>query len=173
MYTVSLTVTDSYGESDTDTWSQYIVIYDPSAGFVTGGGWIDSPVGACPSDSTLTGKASFGFVAKYKKGADVPMGTTEFQFKVGDLNFHSDSYEWLLIAGAKAMFKGTGTINGEGCYKFMVVAVDGALTNDGSPDTFRIKIWTEDEVTGEETVYYDNGGTVLGGGSITIHNTGP
>ena len=172
VYTVTLTVTDCSGESDTEVWSQYTVIYDPSAGFVTGGGWIESPPGACPSDPTLTGTANFGFVAKYKKGADVPTGTTEFQFSVGNLNFHSDSYEWLLIAGAKAMFKGTGTINGEGCYKFMVTAIDGALASDGTPDSFRIKIWTEDEATGEETVYYDNGGTVLSGGSITIHAKG-
>ncbi|MFW9789319.1 MAG: PKD domain-containing protein, partial [Candidatus Thorarchaeota archaeon] len=172
VYTVTLTVTDSFGESDTAVWSQYVVIYDPSAGFVTGGGWIDSPPGACPSDPELTGKASFGFVSKYKKGTDVPMGTTEFQFRAGDINFHSDSYDWLLITGAKAMFKGTGTINGEGSYKFMVMAVDGALSNDGTPDTFRIRIWTENEETGEELVFYDNGpeGTVLGGGSITIHN---
>ncbi|MFW9871193.1 MAG: PKD domain-containing protein, partial [Candidatus Thorarchaeota archaeon] len=151
VYTVTLTVTDSWGESDTEVWSQYIVIYDPSAGFVTGGGWIDSPSGAYTEDPSLTGKANFGFVSKYKKGTDVPMGTTEFQFHAGDLNFHSDSYDWLLIAGAKAMFKGTGTINGEGSYKFMVMAVDGTLSDDGTCDTFRIKIWTEDETTGEET----------------------
>ncbi len=45
----------------------------------------------------------------------------------------------------------------------------------GGADTFRIKIWTEDEETGEETVIYDNGvgdngaGTELGGGSVVIH----
>jgi PKD repeat protein len=171
VYTVTLTVTDSYGESDTDTWTQYIVIYDPADGFVTGGGWIDSPLGAFPADPTLTGTANFGFVAKYKKGADVPMGTTEFQFHAGDINLHSDSYDWLVIAGAKAMFKGTGTINGDDSYKFLVTVVDGKLIGDGVPDTFRIKIWTENEVTGEEFIIYDNGpdGTVLGGGSITIH----
>jgi hypothetical protein len=37
-----------------------------------------------------------------------------------------------------AMFKGTGTVNGEGVYKFTIWAGDGA-------DTFRIKIWREDE----------------------------
>ena len=79
--------------------------------------------------------------------------------------------DWLLIAGAKAKFKGTGTINGEGSFKFMVTVVDGKLSGDDAPDTFRIKIWTEDEITGDEFIIYDNGpeGTVLGGGSITIH----
>ena len=171
VYTVTLTVTDPYGESDTEIWSQYVVVYDPSAGFVTGGGWIDSPPGAMPSDPSLTGKANFGFVSKYKKGASEPSGNTEFQFHAGDVNFHSDTYDWLVIAGTKAMFKGTGTINGDGSYKFIITVVDGDLLGDGSPDTFRIKIWTEDEVTGEELVFYDNGpqGTELGGGNIVIH----
>ncbi|MHA2248436.1 MAG: PKD domain-containing protein [Candidatus Hodarchaeales archaeon] len=171
VYTVTLTVTDAAGESDTETWSQYSVIYDPSAGFVTGGGWIDSPEGAYTADPSLSGKANFGFVSKYKKGVTVPTGNTEFQFHAGDLNFHSDSYEWLVIAGANAKFKGTGTINGEGSYKFMVTAVDGELSGSGALDKFRIKIWIEDEVTGEEIIIYDNGpeGTEIGGGSIKIH----
>ena len=58
--------------------------------------------------------ASFGFVSKYKKGATIPTGQTEFQYKVGSLNFHSTDYQWLVIAGARAQYKGTGTINGQG-----------------------------------------------------------
>jgi hypothetical protein len=170
VYTVTLTVTDSYGESDTEVWSQYCVVYDPSAGFVTGGGWIDSPAGAYTLDPSLSGKANFGFVSKYKKGTTVPTGNTEFQFKAGDLNFHSDAYDWLVIAGAKAIFKGTGTINGEESYKFMVTAIDGELS--GGLDMFRIKIWIEDEVTGDEIIIYDNGLEVISGGSIKIHKGG-
>ena len=64
-----------------------MVVYDPNAGFVTGGGWIQSPAGAHAADPALTGKANFGFVAKYQKGANVPNGNTEFQFQAGNLNF--------------------------------------------------------------------------------------
>ena len=40
---------------------------------------------------------------------------------------------------------------------------------DGA-DTFRIRIWTEDEVTAVETDVYDNGfAQDLGGGSVVIH----
>ena len=180
VYTVTLTVVDSFDESDTATWSQFIVIYDPSAGFVTGGGWINSPAGAYFADPDLNGKANFGFVAKYKKGSTVPIGNTEFQFQVGDLNFHSDTYQWLVIAGARAKFKGSGTINGEGSYKFMLTAVDGELVSSGGVDKFRLKIWVEDEATGEEIIIYDNmlgveddaelgETTEIGGGSIMIH----
>jgi hypothetical protein len=56
------------------------------------------------------------------------------------LNFHSDTYEWLVIAGAQAQFKGIGTINGEGSYKFILTAVDGALNSGSGADKFRIKI---------------------------------
>ncbi len=42
-------------------------------------------------------------------------------------------------------------------------------TGDNELDTFRIKIWTEDEA-GNESVVYDNGmGQAIGGGSIAIH----
>ena len=46
------------------------------------------------------------------KGATTPTGQTEFQFKAGDLNFHSQSYEWLVIAHHRAQYQGTGTIDG-------------------------------------------------------------
>lgn len=110
------------------------------------------------------GKATFGFVAKYKKGANVPDGQTEFVFHSGGLNFHSTSYDWLVVTGSDyAKFKGSGTINGMGDYKFMLWAGDDA------PDTFRIKIWEEDDA-GVETVVYDNGfDQAIGGGSIVIH----
>jgi hypothetical protein len=163
VYEVILTVTDDDGGSATAVY-QFIVIYDPSAGFVTGGGWIDSPEEAYKPDPSLTGKANFGFVSRYKKGTDTPTGNTEFQFQAGDLNFHSSGYKWLVVTGSDyARFKGSGIINGEGDYRFMLWA------GDGSPDTFRIRIWVEDEL-GNETDIYDNGfDQEISGGSIAIH----
>lgn len=175
VYTISLTVTDAAGASDVETY-QYIVVYDPEGGFVTGGGWIMSPEGAYVADPTLTGKASFGFVAKYKKGANVPTGQTQFQFKVADIDFHSESYDWLVVAGPKAKFKGAGTINGAGDYGFMITGVDAALTPSTDVDLFRIKIW--DRGNGDAVVYDNLLGaddetppTALGGGSIVIHKS--
>jgi len=163
VYAVTLTVTDNDGGSATDTF-QFVVVYDPSGGFVTGGGWLDSQAGAYKPDPSLTGKANFGFVSKYKKGATAPTGNTEYQFHAGDLNFHSSSYEWLVVTGSDyAMFKGSGTINGMGDYKFRIWA------GDSNPDTFRIKIWEED-LLGTEIVIYDNGfDQEIGGGSIVTH----
>lgn len=161
IYDVCLTVDDGWG--GTATACTTAVVYDPSAGFVTGGGWIYSEAGNYLPDLNLEGKATFGFVSKYKKGASVPTGNTEFQFHAGDLNFHSTSYDWLVVTGSNtAKFKGTGTINGEGTYKFQIWAGD-----DDPDDTFRIKIWYED---GGEIVVYDNGhDQAIGAGSIIVH----
>jgi endonuclease/exonuclease/phosphatase family metal-dependent hydrolase/PKD repeat protein len=161
IYTVTATVDDGFGNTDTAIY-EFVVVYDPNGGFVTGGGWIMSPAGAYTADPSLTGKATFGFVAKYKKGATVPDGNTEFQFHVAGLNFKSTSYEWLVVAGSKAQYKGVGTINGTGEYKFMITAVDG------KPDTFHIKIWTEDDSDIEQVVYDNGSQQAIGGGSIVV-----
>lgn len=173
VYTASLTVTDKDGGASTKVTYQFVVVYDPAAGFVTGGGWIDSPEGAYTADASLTGKASFGFVAKYKKGQTTPDGNTQFQFKAGALNFHSTSYDWLIVAGANAKFKGVGTINGAGEYSFMITATDGDLLGGGQADGFRIKIWDAGGTVYDNQMGQgddSNDTTDLGGGSIVIHN---
>jgi sugar lactone lactonase YvrE len=157
VYTVRLTVTDDDGGAGTSTF-QYVVVYDPTGGFVTGGGWFTDPA---------TGsKAHFGFNPKYQKNTTIPKGETEF--KLSGLTFKSTSHDWLVINGAKAQFKGSGTINGAGDYGFLVTVIDG------TPDKVRIKIW--DNTTGEE--FYDNQPgspdyadpvIEIGGGSIQVH----
>jgi len=157
----------------------YVIVYDPSAGFVTGGGSIASPAGAYRADLALSGNATFGFVSRYKKGANVPDGQTEFKFHVANFNFNSTSYEWLVVAGRKAQYKGTGTINGAGNYGFLLTATDGDLKNGGDGiDKFRIKIWN---MNAGDAIVYDNAfgasedidsanPQALTGGSIVIHN---
>lgn len=159
IYDVCLIVND--GTVDSTQVCTSAVIYDPSAGFVTGGGWIDSPAGAYADDPTLSGKATFGFVSKYKKGASTPSGNTQFHFHAGDLNFHSTSYEWLVVTGGdSAVFKGEGSLNGTDGYQFMLWA------GDDDPDTFRMKISTAQDI-----VVYDNGNhQPISHGSIIVHS---
>ena len=156
---------------------QYIVVYDPSAGFVTGGGWIMSPEGASSQYPSAKGKANFGFNSKYQKGANVPSGDTQFQFQAGNLNFKSKDYQWLVIAGSKAQYKGSGTVNGTGDYGFILTAIDGDLKGGAADglDRFRIKIWDNNN---NGVVVYDNQmgaadtddpTTAIAGGSIVIH----
>src|SRR5204863_4258584 len=97
------------GVHATSSGSTILAVYDATAGFVTGGGWINSPAAACAYSSACAsaiGKANFGFVSKYPKGATVPTGETEFQFSAGGFNFHSTVYQWLVISGPMAQYKG-------------------------------------------------------------------
>lgn len=142
--TVTLTVTDKDG--GVGTASIGLIVVNPSAGFVTGGGWIALP----------SGKANFGFNARYN-GA-TPTGDTEFQ--APGVNFHSTSYRFLVVVGSSIEVAGAGTLNGTAGYSFQVSAVEG------SPDKLRMHIWQ----TLHPSVGYDTGPLkALGGGQIKIH----
>jgi plastocyanin len=177
VYTVGVTVADDCASpaGTLPVLFEFAVIYDPSGGFVTGGGWINQPPDGYPA---LSGKANFGFVSKYKKGNNTPEGETEFQFKAGDINFHSSGYDYgslVISGGKKATYRGAGTVNGQSGYRFVLIAVDGNAPPSSGPDRFRIKITT----TGGGLVYDNRMGssedpdlsdtTALGGGSIVIH----
>jgi hypothetical protein len=183
VYTVTITVRDDDTGTATATLQNHIVVYDPGAGFVTGGGWINSPAGALVG-TTLTGRANFGFVSRYRPGAAAPVGQTEFQLHFAAFNFHSSAYDWLVVAGHRAQYRGSGTVNGVPGYSFRLTAYDGHRLPPAAPgygqDRFRIKVWQ----TGSGTVVYDNrlGASddleqadpqVIGGGSIVIHTGGP
>ncbi|WP_211224625.1 CARDB domain-containing protein [Salinimicrobium xinjiangense] len=172
VYTIVVTLTDDCGASSTLEY-QYVVIYDPSAGFVTGRGFIYSPPGAYLADILLEGEANFGFVSKYKKGAKVPEGRTQFEFLAGDFHFESTSYEWLTVAGSKGMFKGEGIVGGQAeMYGFLLSAID----DDTYGDKFRIKIWHKisEEVIYDNEIGFDETAdpvTLLTKGSIKVHTT--
>ncbi len=179
VYVATVTVTDDDGGSATDELD-LMVVYDPTGGFVTGGGWITSAAGSYAADPSLTGTANFGFVAKYKKNGTVPTGQTEFQFQAGDVNFHIDAYDWLVVVGPIAQFQGYGTVNGSGDYGFQITVHDAKLTPEaGDVDRFRIAIWDRgtgaifyDNVPGAPSFIYDANPQELDQGSIVIHTKG-
>jgi hypothetical protein len=172
VYTINVTICDSAaGCGSAQVW---VVVYDPSAGFVTGGGWINVAPGSYPADPLLSGRANFGFNSKYKNGGGPPTGETEFNFQVGNFNFHSDSYQWLVVSSYKAQYRGTGSVNGVPGYDFRVTGYDGQISGGGGIDKFRIKI------TRNGQVVFDNRMGVpedidqadpqaIAGGSIVIH----
>ena len=152
VYDIVVTLTDANGNISSVT-STPVVVFDPSAGFVTGGGRLHSPKGAVVADPEAEGRAHFGFVSKYFKWWDNPQGHTKFYFIAGDLFFWAHKYEWLVVAGDEATYRGTGKINFKGKYGFEISVID-----DGRDDLFRIQIW--DETDG--SVVYD---TALGEGA--------
>ena len=192
VYSVTVQVEHGGGYVQTAQF-EFVVVYDPDGGFVTGGGWFDSPAEAyTPDDGTdlsddQAGKASFGFVSKYKRGRSAPSGNASFRLETAGFRFRSLEHEWLVISNARARFQGIGLFEDEPprLYHFRITVLD-ADVNDSDPfeeDRFRIRIWTEGvDESGAlvEYVFYDNGygradgldeggTTALGGGSIVIH----
>src|SRR5665811_1066558 len=99
---------------------------------VTGGGYIGD-------------KNNFGFNAKYDKGALIPKGNVNFKDKDADIHFKADNVEWLMVNNDQSIFKGTGTINDQGNYNYIVSFIDGDITGDKTLDLFRIIIWDEND----------------------------
>ena len=162
IYDVNLTVTDDSGVQSSDT--TMVVVYDPAAGSATGGGWFWSAKGNLKENPESEGKATFGFVVKYKhEAAD---GNLEFQYHIGDINLKDTDITWLVVSDVSAQFQGEGTINGEGLYTFRVLAKDGDKTG-GQPDEFTIRIWEGTDT--EADPIYQAIHAQLAGGNIIIH----
>lgn len=167
-YTIEVVPSGKMFTSCTTITTVGIDIAETGHGVVTGGGWINSPAGAYTPDDTLAGKATFGFVSQYKKGASKPTGNTQFKFHLAGMDFRANSYDWLVVnkGATNAQYKGAGTINGDGNFGFMLWGADYANT----PDTFRIKIWDKDN---NDEVVYDNGfdggfAQPISGGNIVV-----
>ncbi|MBL8292031.1 MAG: hypothetical protein JNN08_09350 [Bryobacterales bacterium] len=183
VYPVSLSVTDDDGAKGTASTvgglPAEVVVFDPNAGSVTGNGWFNSPAGAFPQNPTLSGRVQFGFNSRYQRNTALLTGDTTLRIQASkDFEFNSTGYEWLVVTGARAQFKGSGRVNGAGDYRFMITVIDGKLTNGGNGgDRLRIKIW--DRATG--SVFYDTNRGVNddaeptispGAGSILVQNPG-
>ena len=84
----------------------------------------------------------------------MPGGNTEFQVQAGDFHFHSTVYQWLVVAGAKAQFKGEGVVEGSNHrFGFILTAIDGQISGGGGADKFRLKVWDMDN---GGAIVYDN-----------------
>ena len=168
IYTVTVKVSDD-AASDVKTATTSIIVFDPEAGFVTGGGWIQSPAGSLTASPASSGKATFGFSVKYLAGRLEPQGNLTVQLHQPGLMLKATSFQWLVVSGPLAVFRGQGTLQGmPGVYGFMVTAL-----RDGSGQ-IRICVWNQ--ATG--AIVYDThpseqldsrAGTPVNGGSITIH----
>ena len=96
-------------------------------------------------------------------------------FQVANFDFHSAAYEWLVVSGPLAQYKGSGTVNGSGDYAFVLTATDGQVSGGGGVDKFRIKIWNKvgggvvyDNVVGASDDINSANPQAIGGGSIVI-----
>ncbi len=174
VHTVGLRVTDDDGGIGEATF-QFVVAYDPSDGFVTGGGWFDSPPGSLHADPSASGKATLGFNAKYHKNDAVPSGQTQFTFHEGGLDLHSTGYDWLVVTETLAYLAGSGTLDGGLECDLLLTLSDGDRAGGDGIDRVRLQLWSA--ATGEPVYDSEPGApmwveptTVMGGGSIKIHD---
>ena len=163
-YTISVTVWDDDGAWDTATVGQ-VFVYDPDD-FVTGGGWVQSPIGASTENPDHTGKLTFGFVARYGQTGDTA-GSFQANLHQG-LNIHASSIDYLAISGGIAEFGGTARVNGVPGYTFDVVAID-----ERSAPTDSDKFWLQIHTAGGDLLYggaaYPIGLDIVGKG-IQVHD---
>ena len=168
VYAVTLTVRDDDGDSDTKKASGQIVVVDRNGGWITGGGWIDSPASAYPAATNAAGKLAFNLVARYQGSSTTPSGSVELKLNSAKLDFRSTSLDWLMVSNSAARLQGCGTLNGVSGSAFSLAMDDSAV------DGIRIRVWKRS--TG--ALVYDSQPDVaadsdllapLGGGSIQVH----
>ncbi len=171
VYTIALTVTDDDGVSSSSQF-QYVVIYDPSAGFITASGKYNSLAGWDLQNTQASGEVKFGINAKYHQNNTTPDGKAKLNFKAGNIDFNSISYQWLVVNGAKGYLMGNGTVNGAGNYTIFISVIDGSQS--GGQDLIRIRITD----TSTQNIIYDTQPgqsevadpiTTISNGSIKIH----
>jgi uncharacterized protein len=130
-YTVTFTVTDDSGLSDSETL--LVAVYDPAAGQVTGSG-------------TYGVGTAFSLSARYRPSGTTLSGTTTFS--APGVSFASTSTSWLIVSGNRGTYSGSGTYNGTGGFTYLVSVLDGGVP--GSKDRIRLQV---SDSTG--TVVYD------------------
>lgn len=177
VYLPQLEFTDACLESTGPENAQPLAIYDPNAGFVTGGGWFT------PASIPEQVKVQFDFNIRYKEqgGENLQLtGTTSFKLS-NALRFESTSHDWLVVQEDKAVWQGAGQINGRGNFGFTVSVVDAGQGKKNGTDKLRLRIWDKHEgnklyydshATDEFAYFLTENGPAIGGGNIVIHRNG-
>ena len=124
----------------------------PTPGFAVGGAVFHSPAGAISPDPLAGGRAILSFYADQKKGEERPKGVASLTIPQADFRFQSVyAYEWMSVDDNKAILEGTGTLNREEGYRFIISVEDRGTGSHEPKDTYRMII-----LNPEGEVVYDN-----------------
>ncbi|RDV13633.1 T9SS C-terminal target domain-containing protein [Pontibacter diazotrophicus] len=195
MFKVSVT----YGggtDCPSSTSDMYVHVYNPDAGFVTGGGRIDSPANPDYEFMQESRRALWSLLARYsQRNKEEVQGSTMLLLQAGSFTFRSTSYNTgsLVVTANRAYYSGRGTVTyrksagrpvkDEREFGFLVAATDGDFGAGAGQDRFRLQIYVINEDGSQGAVVYDNQAgcpsaslddnaeacTVIGRGNITIH----
>lgn len=165
-YTVKLTITDSGGQRTT---VKRTVVVCASGATIVGEGAFLSPAGAYtanPAGPARALPAAFSFASEARG-----TGLASVRFNVANLFFRSTRVESLVNENGRIEYRGTGTVNGKGNYRFLLSA--GVGSKAGSAERLRIRITHTAPGSKAEVVDYDNqlGGAVTGGGALVVETT--
>ncbi|HEX6684651.1 MAG TPA: PKD domain-containing protein [Candidatus Limnocylindrales bacterium] len=178
MYTIKPAITDDDGAVSEPT-SVLAIVYDPEGGFVTEGGFIDSPAGALVAAPSAQGRLTIEFNPKYRPGEPGPTvggGKVAASLHGAAFTLDSTALEWLVVApSGKVAVKGVGTVNGQSGYGFVTYGFN-------APDKVRLVVWPLSAGSyPQQTLVYDNREPAdydldlsdpqpLAGGSLRIHD---
>jgi hypothetical protein len=92
--------------------------------------------------------------------AYLPAGKVTLRYPAANLTFKSDNCDWLLLQNKIATLTGSGKINNQGNFGYLVVAED-------HPDKLRIVIWDKND---GDRIIFDNLTPQSIFGAIVMHN---
>ena len=126
VYDVTLTINGSFYQG---TGSTVLTVYDPSLGFVSGGGQL-----------IHNGfKASVGVNIKYLKSGNAQGSLLFIEHRpTGDVEVKSNSIGTMAIVGNEALPSGKATVNGGGNHSFIARIIDNG--EPGSTDRFGLRV---------------------------------
>jgi hypothetical protein len=128
VYQVSYTIGGSYY---TGTGTSLLAVYDPSQGFVTGGGVINRGGGV---------SGNFGATAKYVGKTAVQGSVLYIEHRpTGDVRVKSSAMQTLSVVGNTGIIIAKATVNGVGNYTIQAVLVDNGEPGAGA-DLFGLKV---------------------------------
>ena len=143
----------------------------PTTGFVIGGGWFQSPAGAISQSPQVEEKAILALRAVQRKEDEHPKGNATLTIPRANFRFVSRQHEWMSVNENTAIIKGTGTLNREEGFSYVISVMDNGSGRDPE-DNYRIIIRNS-----EGEVVYDNqrGANLyaeatmpIGGGNIIV-----
>ena len=151
VYDVSITVNGNYYAG---TASTVVAVFDPSLGFVTGGGKV-------VRNGVL---GNFGFSVKYLKNGQAQGSFLYIEHRPsGDVKLKSNSLQSLSIVGNTGILLGKATLNRVGNYSFRATGVDNG--EPGAADQFGLGVTSPNGATVTDLTFAP---LTQGGGNIQV-----